>query len=277
MSRFIRLFLSFCVLWAGTSHPSWAEADLVYKRVIESKTIRCGYAQWPPFFTSDPNTKEFQGLSKDLMEKIGAALGLKVEWTTEIGWGEVTEAIKSNKFDVFCVGVHPSAARRRLMTLSRPMLYNPMYLWARAGDYRFDHHHDLANNPSITITETEGSSVSESADVYFPKAKKFLIASNAPEGDNFINIISKKADLTIYNTETVHIFLKNNPGELRQVKGPPVFLAPLSIPLAQGEYQLKGMIDAVLTDFINDGTITTLIKKYNAKETYAPQPDVLIP
>ena len=40
---------------------------------------------------------------------------------------------------------------------------------------------------------------------------------------------------------------------------------------------LKSMVDAVLNDMINDGTIAALIKKYNAQETYAPEPDVRIP
>lgn len=277
MTRRILLFVFTSFFCLGLNQTSWAETDAVYKRVIETKTIRCGYAQWPPFFSTDPNTKELRGLSKDLIEKIGASLDLKIEWTTEIAWGEVTEAIKANKFDVFCVGVHPSAARRRLMTLSRPMLYNPMYLWARADDHRFDHQFNRANDQDVTITATEGTSVAETINVNFPKAKKYSLAPSSLEGDSLMAIITKKADLTIYNIETIELFLKNNPGTLRRVEGPPVMLAPLAIPLAQGEYQLKNMIDGVLVDFINDGTIKNLIKKHSAKETYAPQADVVVP
>ncbi len=36
------------------------------------------------------------------------------------------------------------------------------------------------------------------------------------------------------------------------------------------------MIDVTLNDMINDGTIATAIKKYQAEETYVPEADVKI-
>jgi hypothetical protein len=37
------------------------------------------------------------------------------------------------------------------------------------------------------------------------------------------------------------------------------------------------MIDTVVTDMINDGTIAGLIKKYDAQETYPPEAEIKIP
>ncbi len=60
--------------------------DKVYTRVLKSGVIHCAYAVYPPGLVKDPNTQKVSGVFADVVEAAASGLGLKVEWTTEVGW-----------------------------------------------------------------------------------------------------------------------------------------------------------------------------------------------
>jgi ABC-type amino acid transport substrate-binding protein len=72
-------------------------AEPVYDRIMARQSVHCGYAEAPPFLTVDPNTRKPSGLTYDLWNLIGKKLSLKIEWTTLISWGEVTQIVNSDK------------------------------------------------------------------------------------------------------------------------------------------------------------------------------------
>lgn len=257
--------------------PAKAEPDKIYQNVIQTQTIHCGYAEWPPFLVVDPTTLEVSGLMRDVWDMIGQKLHLKVEWSQSLGWGEVTEAVKAGKVDVFCVGVWPDAGRVKNLLLSRAVFYNPTYLYARGDDHRFDNNYAILNDPSYVVSGQEGDISASIFELNFPKARTAHITPMQPQGEMVLNVVTKKGDVTLLDVPYADDYLANNPGKIRRVEGPPVAILPIVIPLSVGEYQLKNMIDVALNDMINDGTISGLIKKWNAKETYAPMPDVVIP
>lgn len=265
------------VLTAVWASPVWASDMPVYDRVMKTQTIRCGYAEWPPFMSIDPNTKEISGMFKDIWEEIGKKLQLKIQWETIVGWGEVTEALNSKKIDAFCLVVWPDPARTKNMLLSRPVFYMPTYLYARIDDKRFDNNYSLLNDPKYTVVGQDGDVTASVLSAKFPKAKTANIPSIDQQGTLFMNVTTKKGDVTLADVPFATDYMKNNPGKIRQVSGSPVQIMQNVMPLAKGETQMKSMVDTALTDMINDGTISALIKKYDAKESYAPQPDVVIP
>jgi ABC-type amino acid transport substrate-binding protein len=248
----------------------------IYDRVMKTQTIRCGYAEWAPFMTIDPNTKQIGGMFKEIWENMGRKLGLKIEWTTIVGWGEITEALNSKKIDAFCLVVWPDAGRMKNLLLSRPVFYMPVYLFARGDDKRFDNNYSLLNDPKYTIVGQDGDVTASVLEAKFPQAKTAHIPPIDQQGSLFTNVINKKGDVTIADIPFATDVMKSNPGKLRQVAGEPVQIMQSVMPLAVGETQMKSMIDTALTDMINDGTIAALIKQYGAQQTYAPQPDVMI-
>jgi len=265
------------IFLALAAAPARAETDSVYQRVLKTQTINCGYAEWPPFFSVDPNTKKLSGLMYDVWEQIGKQLGLKIDWHASIGWGEVSEAVKANKIDAFCVGVWPDAGRMKNMLLSRPVFYNLVYLFARADDTRFDNNYEAINSPSVTTSGQEGDFTESQFIMKFPNAKHNNISPLAQQDGLISNVTTKKADVTLLDVPYAEQYMASNPGKLKQVKGPPMVIFPIELPLAPGEYQLKNMIDGALQFMINDGSIDKLIRKYKAKATYAPEPDVKAP
>ncbi len=275
MIKLVLTYTFVALLFLTTS--AYAETDAGYQRVMKKQSIDCGYAEWPPYLVVDPNTKKVSGMMCDLWELIGKKLDVKINWSTFVAWGEVAEAEKTNKFDVFCVGVWSDAGKLKNMLLSRPVFYNALYLYGRLDDRRFDNNYDAVNKPDVTVVGQEGDVTASSLALKFPNAKSANTAPMAATADTFLHVINKKGDVTIADVPQADDFMQRTPHKLRRVTGKPVVMLSTSISLPVGEHQLKSMIDATLYDLINDGTIAALIKKYDAKETYAPEPDVRLP
>ena len=277
LSRLLVFTLTGLLFFVSAAQAETGQTDRVYKRVIKTQTINCGYAEWPPFFAINPNTKQMSGFMYDVWELIGKKLDLKINWNSLLGWGEVNEAVNGNKVDIFCVGVWPDAGRIKNLLLSRPVFYNSLYLYGRVGDTRFDNNYDALNQPSATLVGQESDVSSLILEMKFPRAKIDRLSPMSQQADWALNVITKKGDATLFDVPFAEDYMKNNPGKIRQIKGAPIAMMPVALPLAVGEYQLKNMIDVALNDLINDGTIAALIKKHEAKETYFPEPDVRLP
>jgi polar amino acid transport system substrate-binding protein len=273
----IRFFAFLMLVVTCLATSARADNDKVYNNILKTQTINCGYADWAPFMVIDPNTHNVSGLMYDVWEVIGKKLGLKIVWKNFVGWGEVTEAVRAGKIDIFCTGVWPDAGRTKNMLLSRPVFYNPSYLFGRASDTRFDNNYKLLNSGDHTVVGQEGDVTAEILAVKFPNAKNANIPPMSMQSDMILNVVTGKGDVALLDVPYAEDYMKNNPGKLRQVKGEPVAIFPIDIPFAVGENQLKNMVDSSLNDMINDGTIASLIKKYQAKKTYAPEADVRIP
>ncbi|MDD5585910.1 MAG: transporter substrate-binding domain-containing protein [Alphaproteobacteria bacterium] len=272
-----QIFFVALFLFSSAALRAHAETDAIYGKVMKTQTINCGYAEWPPFLTVDPNTKQVSGIMRDIWDLVGKRLDLKIEWKTLMGWGDIIEAVRANKVDVFCVGIWPDTGRTKNLLLSRPVFYNALYLYSRAGDMRFDNNYEKLNDPAYTVVGQEGDFTATIFNVKFPRARTARVTPMAQQGEMPLNVISKKGDVTLMDVPFANEYSKANPGKIRKVKGAPLTLIPVVLPLAVGEYHFKSMIDTALNDLINDGTIAALIRKYQAQETYAPEPDVKIP
>ncbi|MCI5060578.1 MAG: transporter substrate-binding domain-containing protein, partial [Alphaproteobacteria bacterium] len=79
-----------------------ADQNVAYDRIEKSRKIRCGYGIWHPTIIKDPATGEMSGIIYEYVEALGTALGLEIEWTEEIGWGEFPTALKTGRIDVMC-------------------------------------------------------------------------------------------------------------------------------------------------------------------------------
>lgn len=76
-----------------------AQQQPAFDHVIGSKTLRCGYFVYAPGIYKDPNTKELSGIYVDTMKSIAGRLGLKLEWTQEVGFATMVEELNKGKYD----------------------------------------------------------------------------------------------------------------------------------------------------------------------------------
>lgn len=249
------------------------EQDRVYDRVMKSKTIRCGYSDWPPFIVTDPNTKRVSGIMKDIMDEIGKRAGLKIEWTASLGWGEIVEAANSNKIDLFCNTVWTDKVQLQNMSITRPLYYTPTFAYARADDKRFDNNYERINSPKTTIVGIDGDTSMVTMQDHFPKAKMLSLPNASGLAEQLESVKTGKGDVTLADASVMEDFEKKNPGAIKQVQGKPLFVMNEVLVTRAGEQQLMNVIDSVLVSLINEGFIEEAFKKYNVTNSYMPRPD----
>lgn len=261
------LFLS------ALSCSAMADDKSAAQRVIDSGVLRCGYATSPPVLVKDANTGKISGSDYQIVEAIGKKLGLKVEWTEEVGWGNFIEGLRNNRYDMMCGSLWPDAARIKFLSLTRPVYYDRLLAYARADDHRFDGKMDSINDPQVTIAALDGDASYSIAQQRFPKAKILALPQMAVVSDMMMSLITKKADIIFLDPVRTAVFEKENKGKIAPVKDiTPLQVIGTSFGVKGGELQLRDMIDTALRELINDGTVEKLLAE-TSKDIAAPKKD----
>jgi polar amino acid transport system substrate-binding protein len=185
----MKLLFALLLLLLSTS-PVFAadQKESAYDRVVRTGTIRCGYGISPPALVQDPNTKVVSGLDYDIWQEIGRELGLKIEFTEEAGWGNFIEGLRSHRYDAFCSEMWADPGRAKFLSLSIPVMYSSLYIYARADDTRFDGNLERVNAPDVTIPAIEGDVSVALAQNRFPNAKIFYLPQTGTVSDILLAI-----------------------------------------------------------------------------------------
>lgn len=165
------------------------------------------------------------------------------------------------------------------MSLSRPLFYTPTYAYVRQGDTRFDNNYAAINDPKITIVGIDGDSSYLTMQDHFPKAKMLALSNSADISQQILNVVTKKADVTLADPSVIDDYNKKAEADkkLVRVKGKPLFVMSEILVTRAGEQQLMNVINTVLYNLINEGFMEELLKKYSLTSSYAPQPEVKLP
>jgi polar amino acid transport system substrate-binding protein len=258
-----KLILALAVLTIFVS-PAFADTkETAYERVLRTGTLRCGYGIFEPQTMKDPNTGAFTGAFVDVMQGLGKELNIKIEYTEEVDWGQIAEALSSGRIDAFCPGMWGTAKRGAHIAFTTPVYYSTLEAFVRADDKRFDNNKAAINDPSVTISMNEGDVSEEIADRFFPKAKRF--AKGAVSGEAFLlmNVAAKKADVTFTAPSIAATYMRNNPNSLRQVPfDTPILVYPNVIGVDIHEHELVSMLNAGITQLENNGLIGEILAKY---------------
>lgn len=271
ISPILLVFLAFLSGLAGAwvwlaTHGSSASPEkareTAYERVMRAQTFRCGYGDWPPFVSKDPNSGQMSGIFYDYMEALGHALHLKIEWPLEVNAGDFAEAIKDGRVDGICVGVWPNATRAREIDFTHPIYYTGLYTYTRAEDARFDKDASAINDPSVTIVAQDGEMAALIANSDFPKAKILPLPQLASISEFFVNIAMRKADVTFANPSIFALYEAQNPGKIKRASEKPVRVFGNTIAVARGENDLRRMIDTATEELLSSGQIETILARY---------------
>src|ERR1700729_3314324 len=72
----------------GTAPAPAAHMQSAFDRVMASHTLRCAYAADDPYLIIGTD-KSITGIFHDVLEEAAKRLNLKVEWTEEVGYGNI--------------------------------------------------------------------------------------------------------------------------------------------------------------------------------------------
>ncbi|MCB9988070.1 MAG: transporter substrate-binding domain-containing protein [Rhodospirillales bacterium] len=248
------------------------QKESVYERVMRTGKIRCGYAVWQPVLMKDPNTGAFSGVYYDYMNLLAARLGMEVEWTLELSLATYLEDMAAGKYDVECSGGWPNAQRGKVAEYTTPLYFNPIYLYAREGDTRFDEDRSLINTPDVRF----GTMVGEQSETYraeaYPNSKEVSLPGSVPLSELLMQLVYGKVDVAFYDEMSAKEFMQKQPGKIRRIPGPPVKVIPNNLSVAKGEQELVNMLNTATQELIYEGAIERILQKYGVTEDVALRP-----
>jgi ABC-type amino acid transport substrate-binding protein len=264
----------FAVNYTGTKHGGdLNKKESSYERVLNTKTLRCGYVNWQPYFIKDPNTGNLSGINYEIMTEVGKILDLKIEWAEEIGWGTIGEGFKTGRYDAVCTSMWADAGKIKNMSLSIPIFYTNIVAYARTNDNRFDGKFDRINNSDVRIAAIDGAFSYNLAKEQFPNSKILALPQLVQESEFLMTVPSYKADIILSDIDEIKKFIKANPNKMRLVKDiKPIKKIPQVIAMPTNEAQLTQMINQALQLLIDNGYMEKIKKKYETEYTL-PSPN----
>ncbi len=258
-----KALLALMVLLSLVSPVAADNEGSVYDRVMKTGVIRCGYTTWMPFFMKDPNTGKFSGIWYDVMQEVGKALDVKIEWSEEVSLANYITALEHNRIDMYCSDEWPTATRGKHVEYTSPIAYLAVGAVVRAEDRRFDNAFEKIDAPDVTVTTIEGDMSAIIAKKNFPRAKLLELPALSDISMALNNVASGKADVTFVDRLTAAIFMKNNLGKIRFVPAErPLRLFGDVLAAKLGEHKFVTMVDTALVELVQSGAVDDIIDRY---------------
>jgi len=234
--------------------------DVVFNRILESKTIRCGYLTWPPLQQKDLKTGQLTGPLTDYIVALGKVLDLRIDWSQELNLSTYMADLNTNRYDIECSGGWPNSQRGKKIDYAKPVFYIAYKVYVHKDSPLQNLEELNSENLTAAIMDAENSAATRS--LIFPKTKTFEIPNSGQVSDLIMAVSLKKADFTIVNTTSAELFKKNNPDKIRALE-PAVKLIPMSISFARNEPSLKNMMNIATDQLILSGEIDRILDKYD--------------
>jgi len=214
----------------------------------------------------DPNTQKITGICVETLEAAAKNLGLKVQWSEEVGWGTMIEGLQTNRYDLVCSGIWPSSTRARLVDFSTPLFYSGIGAYGRPNDTRFAGNLAAVNAPSVKIATIDGEISDIISRTDFPSAQKISLPQLSDVSQLLLNVATGKADVTFVETYTAYQFLKSNPGTIKNVVAEkPIRVFGNTVMFRRGQSEFKAMLNTAFEELLNSGYVDRLIDRYEPR------------
>lgn len=231
--------------------------------VFANKTIKVGYISYPPGFFVDPNTKEKSGIFNDVLVEIAKRNGLTIHYKEEVTWATMIEVLKTDRVNLIANPVWATQERKENADFSRPVYFSPIGVFVRADDNRFDADRTKLNDPKIKIAAVDGEVNNFIGKSDFPKAELKPFPNNIDVAQLFLEIQTKKKDVTFAEPMFAYDYMQKNPGKLKNIgEKSPIRNYPNCYMYKKGESKVGDFLNAEIDKLIKDGTIDKIIAKY---------------
>jgi ABC-type amino acid transport substrate-binding protein len=247
------------------SRPMTVSADNqpAFARVMKTRTLRCAYFTWQPFFMKDPSTASYSGINYDEITQIARILKLKLVVTEEIPLSQLGQHLQSGRSDTLCPTVWPSGSLAGTLDFTDATDFLGAYAMVRADDKRFDGDLSKLNDPNVTIAVIEAGYPEDIANEEFPKAKQYALGMDSDGSQLLLSVATGKADVTFVDPFLMQAFDKANPGKVRRVANvPPARVFGDSFVVAKGETKLRDMLNMAIRQMNQSGFFDRVLDKY---------------
>ena len=140
----------------GAAQPSWSQDKSTWDAIQDSKTLRVGVTQAPPWYFKNPATNEWSGLGVSVGKAMAETLGVTME-PVEVSWGTAVSALQANQIDIMFVLDATPARAMAIDFPAQPLLYYALAVLAD-DDLKIDTWEDL-NKDGMKVAVTQGTTM----------------------------------------------------------------------------------------------------------------------
>lgn len=241
---------------------SVAQKESAAERVLRTGTLRCGYASASILIKYDFAQKRPVGAVAQMAEEMAKRLGLKLEWTEEVGYADFAEGLKNGRYDAFCGMMSITPERARQVTFTQPLFHATYYAFQPAGGQRFASLADM-NRENLKYAVIDGEVFQPFSRRLFPKAQEYALPNMTDQGQLFVDIANGKADFVVHDMIMLQEYEKSNPGQIVKALDNPVLVANNAFSVANGEAELLDMMNAAILTMQTSDRIDAILNTYN--------------
>ena len=256
------------VLLAGIlaiAAPGVGNADTsAMDHISKDKTLRVGWAVWNPYVYRDPKTNSLVGISYDLVEDLGKAMGVKVEWV-EDSWATLPAGIQAHKFDITnLMAITPP--RAEAIDFSHPVTKHGLSLIAPEAKVAKTKGWEDWDRPDVKIAVTLGAN----SDMFITeKFKKAQIVRLKTVPENVLALMSGRVDAHASTIDALKAIQKEHPS-LAIVPGS-FGGSEVAFGLPKGDKELANVVNKFVDEAKRSGRISQLLDKYGLDASFAAQ------
>jgi len=237
--------------------PAGAGADARLQSILDTGELRVGVAaDLPPLSMKDKQGRII-GLEIDLVEALGAAMGLEVV-LVEMQFAELLPTLERGGVDLVISGLTITPERNARVAFAGPYFISGTSLLARSEAIANVASPDELNAPNRTYVAMAGTTSETFVLEMLPRAKLILTQDNQTGAQL---VISGKADALIADLHVCNFAMWRNPDADLHTMRTPFTIDPLGIALPADAPLLLNLVDNYLTTLENTG----LLGQYKAK------------
>ena len=274
-SAIVLAIITLATAWLTSNQPPPAAPSVAAVSrllgILATGEIRCGYLLYSPYFRKDPATGELSGIFHDLMEHIGRTAKLKIVWVEETGYVSIFTSLDRGRYDVYAGGLWPDVSRARMASFTIPAFYSVVKAWGRSDERRFRGLQGI-DDPAVTIATIDGAMDDRIARTDYPHARRISLPQSSDFTENFVNVTSRKADITFSEPGIIREFLQRKPGALKELAPErPVRVFGNSLVVPRGDLQLQEFLNVSLQEALNNRIVETILVKYESARGVFPR------
>jgi ABC-type amino acid transport substrate-binding protein len=260
--RFTLLFAA-AAAFAGFASPAQSQSQAM-DRVDKQKVLRVGWAVWHPYVFRDPKDNQIRGISYELVQDLGKAMGAKVEWV-EDNWSTLPAGIQANKFEITnLMAITPP--RAEVVGFSEAVTKHGLSLIAPAGEVAKTKGWEDWDKPGIKIAVTLGANSDMFVTEKFKRAE-IVRLKTVPE--NVLALVSGRVHAHASTIDALKTIQKEHP-TMAIVPGS-YGGSEVAFALPKGDAAFATRINTIIKEAKKSGRINQLLEKYGLESSFAVQ------
>mgnify|MGYP001236716554 FL=1 len=158
----------------GALLESGIRDDSVLAKLKKTGKLKIGFAQTKPNFYLDLKKNELRGIFYDATQFMAEQCEIEVEYE-EVPWKNATVGLRKGDFDIFGSSMTYTVPRALVIDYAGPLHHKGFGIMVHKDNAgKFSSIEDF-NNPDVTFSANQGSSIENQVKVNFPKAQLMSI------------------------------------------------------------------------------------------------------